>query len=80
MGVGVFVCGVCICVGECGVSFSVDFTIAFTETCTCFTFHCYSRKFDWEVRMSQMDGSEQLYYGKILSLVPGTIDWFNVLL
>ena len=25
------------------------------------------------------DGSEQLYYGKILSLVPGTIDWFNVL-
>ena len=25
------------------------------------------------------DGSEQLYYGKILSFVPGTIDWFNVL-
>ena len=25
------------------------------------------------------DGSEQVYYGKILSLVPGTIDWFNVL-
>ena len=25
------------------------------------------------------DGSKQLYYGKILSLVPGTIDWFNVL-
>ena len=24
------------------------------------------------------DGSEQLYYGKILSLVPGTRDWFNV--
>ena len=25
------------------------------------------------------DGSEHLYYGKILSLVPGTTDWFNVI-
>ena len=25
------------------------------------------------------DGYEQLYYGKILSLVPGTTDWFNVI-
>ena len=26
----------------------------------------------------ESDGSENLYYGKILSLVPGTTDWFNV--
>lgn len=27
----------------------------------------------------ESDGSEHLYYGKILSIVPGTTDWFNVL-
>ena len=27
----------------------------------------------------ESDGSEHLYYGKILSIVPGTTDWFNVI-
>ena len=27
----------------------------------------------------ESDGSESLYYGKILSIVPGTTDWFNVI-
>lgn len=29
-------------------------------------------------RWRDSDGSEQWYYGEILSLVPGTEDWFNV--
>ena len=30
-------------------------------------------------RWREPDGSEYLYYGKILSSVPGTTDWFNVI-
>ena len=30
-------------------------------------------------KWGEPDGSEHLYYGKILSLVPGTTDWFNVI-
>jgi len=30
-------------------------------------------------RWCKSDGSERLYYGKILSIVPGTTDWFNVI-
>lgn len=29
-------------------------------------------------RWKNLDGTEQWYYGKILSLMPGTTDWFNV--
>ena len=45
----------------------------FTATQESLIGRCISHK--WKLS----DGSEQLYYGKILSLVPGTIDWFNVL-
>ena len=30
-------------------------------------------------RWRESDGAEHLYYGKILSIVPGTTDWFNVI-
>lgn len=29
-------------------------------------------------RWKDLNGSEQWYYGRILSLVPGTDEWFNV--
>ena len=30
-------------------------------------------------KWKQPDGTERFYYGQVLSLVPGTTDWFNVI-
>ncbi len=58
-----------------------DFTITYVNTY--FTFCCYTRKFDWEVCVPQMEGTGWLATlvlwkdFKYNYIVPGTTDWFN---